>query len=135
MLKREGWEIGYFARMQREHTGQFEFETAGSTTGGGGKEPASPAKTGKKKTGKEDKKKGNKKAGVRGEESSGGGGGVRVEEVPSEDPQSLLPSASPRTASPQQEAGYQVIATPSSKASQPQSSQPTGLWGAVMLLV
>ena len=124
--------------MQREHTGQFEFETAGSTTGGGGKEPASPAKTGKKKTGKEDKKKGNKKkAGVRGEESSGGGGGVRVEEVPSEDPQSLppLPSASPRTASPQQDPGYQVIATPSSKASQPQSSQPTGLWGAMMLLV
>lgn len=112
-LKREGWEMATFVRMQREYAGQFEFEIAG-------KEQARLAKSKKKKSGKEDKKKTTRRAREREERSSGGS--VRIQEVSSEGPTlPSRPSTSPQSSSPVQEPGYQTIPT----SSQPQPTTQT----------
>ena len=97
-LKREGWEQSAYLRMQREYSGQFEFESAGAT---------SRQSKHKKRSMKEDKKRRTGREREREESEGGGRQGGMVEAPRPEEPR---PSSLRRSPSPQ-EPGYQTIST------------------------
>ena len=103
--------------MQREYSGQFEFELGT----GASKEQGGSAKNKKKKSVKEDKKRTTRQAG-------GGREDGRLQETSSED--THLHPVHSHSSSPLQEPGYQIIPTATTRPPQPKQLTPqtTGIY-------